>query len=34
VERFRGKVAVVTGTVLRIDGGFTAHDPGYSFERA
>jgi NAD(P)-dependent dehydrogenase (short-subunit alcohol dehydrogenase family) len=25
--------AFVTGTVLRIDGGFTAHDPGYSFER-
>jgi NAD(P)-dependent dehydrogenase (short-subunit alcohol dehydrogenase family) len=26
--------AFVTGTVLRIDGGFTAHDPGYSFERS
>jgi NAD(P)-dependent dehydrogenase (short-subunit alcohol dehydrogenase family) len=26
--------AFVTGTVLRIDGGFTAHDPGYSFDRA
>ena len=25
--------AFVTGTVLRVDGGFTAHDPGYSFER-
>jgi NAD(P)-dependent dehydrogenase (short-subunit alcohol dehydrogenase family) len=26
--------AFVTGTVLRVDGGFTAHDPGYSFETA
>lgn len=26
--------AFVTGTVLRIDGGFTAHDPGYVLERA
>jgi NAD(P)-dependent dehydrogenase (short-subunit alcohol dehydrogenase family) len=26
--------AFVTGTVLRVDCGFTAHDPGYSFERA
>jgi NAD(P)-dependent dehydrogenase (short-subunit alcohol dehydrogenase family) len=24
--------AFVTGTVLRVDGGFTAHDPGYAFE--
>jgi NAD(P)-dependent dehydrogenase (short-subunit alcohol dehydrogenase family) len=26
--------AFVTGTVLRIDGGFTAHDPGYALDRA
>ena len=25
--------AFVTGEMLRVDGGFTAHDPGYSFER-
>ncbi len=26
--------AFVTGTVLRIDGGFTAHDPGYALDHA
>jgi NAD(P)-dependent dehydrogenase (short-subunit alcohol dehydrogenase family) len=25
--------AFVTGEILRIDGGFTAHDPGYALER-
>src|SRR4051812_35331197 len=25
--------AFVTGTVLRVDGGFTAHDPGYVLDR-
>ncbi|HEY1740281.1 MAG TPA: SDR family oxidoreductase, partial [Acidimicrobiia bacterium] len=25
--------AFVTGTVLRVDGGFTAHDPGYALDQ-